>query len=109
MSVMHISEGEVRSLVDMRAATAAVREAFKQLAGGRAMNVPRVRSLGPHFVLHTLSATAEYLGLAGWKAYSTTKGGARFLVGLYSIDSGRLEALIDADYLGQLRTGAASA
>src|SRR5690606_17728163 len=45
----------------------------------------------------------------GWKNYSTTKAGAKFLVGLYQADSGELVALMEADRLGQLRTGAATA
>jgi ornithine cyclodeaminase/alanine dehydrogenase-like protein (mu-crystallin family) len=55
-----------------------------------------------------MSATAEYLGLAGWKQYTTTRHGARFWVGLHDLD-GDLLALIDANRLGQLRTGAATA
>ena len=55
-----------------------------------------------------MSAAADYLGLVGWKCYTTTPRGARFLIGLYTSQSGELLALIEADYLGQLRTGAAS-
>jgi ornithine cyclodeaminase/alanine dehydrogenase-like protein (mu-crystallin family) len=71
--------------------------------------VPRQRAKAPGIVLHTMSATAQYLGLVGWKCYTTTKQGARFLVGLYDVQSGELVALIEADRLGQLRTGAATA
>jgi ornithine cyclodeaminase/alanine dehydrogenase len=56
-----------------------------------------------------MSAAAQYLGLVGWKCYTTTKTGARFLIGLYSANSGELTALIEADRLGQLRTGAVTA
>jgi ornithine cyclodeaminase/alanine dehydrogenase-like protein (mu-crystallin family) len=59
-------------------------------------------------MLHTMSAAAEYLGAAAWKAYTTTREGARFHVGLYDAAAGELRAVIEADYLGQLRTGAAS-
>src|SRR5262249_54450353 len=58
--------------------------------------------------LHNMSAAAEYLGMVGWKAYTTTKDAAQFHVGLYSAATGELEAIIEANYLGQLRTGAAS-
>jgi ornithine cyclodeaminase/alanine dehydrogenase len=55
-----------------------------------------------------MSAAAEYLGVVGLKAYTTTKAGARFLVSLFDAVSGELLALLEADRLGQLRTGAAT-
>ncbi|NIP84447.1 MAG: ornithine cyclodeaminase family protein [Planctomycetales bacterium] len=55
-----------------------------------------------------MSAAADYLRRVGWKQYTTTRQGARFLVGLYQADTGALEAIIEADRLGQLRTGAAT-
>src|SRR4029079_4014155 len=48
------------------------------------------------------------LGVAGYKAYTTSKKGAQFHVALYDGKSGALLSLIQADYLGQMRTGAAS-
>lgn len=108
MPVLHLTEDNVASLVDMPVAIAAVERAFEQLATGQAVNVPRARARGPGLLLHTMSATAEYLGLAGYKAYTTTSSGARFHVAIYDLESGRMVALIAADRLGQLRTGAAS-
>src|SRR5207253_7084573 len=69
--------------LDMRMAIEVVEEAFRQLADRKAVNVPRVRAKAPGVVLHTMSAAAEYLGLVGWKAYATTRGGAQFHAGLY--------------------------
>ena len=42
------------------------------------------------------------------KQYTYVKGKLCFLVPLYSVSTGELVALIEADYMGQLRTGAAS-
>ncbi len=56
-----------------------------------------------------MSAAAPYLGVVGWKTYATTRAGAQFLVGIYDAASGRLEVLIEADRLGQLRTAATTA
>lgn len=55
-----------------------------------------------------MSAAAGYLGVVGWKNYTTTRSGAKFLVGLHEANSGELIALIEADRLGQFRTGAAT-
>ena len=109
MPALYLTENDVDELIDMETAVEVTGEAFRQLAEGRAVNIPRARAKGPHVVLHTMSAAAEYLGLVGWKAYTTTPQSARFHVAVYSAASGEMLALIEADYLGQLRTGAASA
>ena len=59
-------------------------------------------------MLHVLSGAAKTLGFMGYKAYTTSRKGAHFHVGLYDGKTGALLALIQADYLGQVRTGAAS-
>ncbi len=109
MTALYLTETDVRELLDMEIAIDVVEEAFRQLALGGAMNVPRARAKGTGIFLHTMSAVASYLGVAGWKAYTTTAQGAKFHVGLYSIQSGEMVALIEGNFLGQLRTGAASA
>lgn len=108
MSVLYLTEADVDRLLDVPTAVDVVETAFRQLATGGAVNVPRVRAQSRGIVLHTLIAAADYLGLVGWKCYTTTRGGARFLVGLYEQASGALVALIEGDRLGQLRTGAAT-
>src|SRR5436190_23529291 len=107
MSFIYLTEDHVAALLSMPLAIEVMEEAFRHLAAGEAMNVPRVRAQGKGIVLHSMSAAADYLGLVGWKCYTSTKQGARFLIGLYEA-SGELVALIEADRLGQLRTGAAS-
>ena len=109
MPTLYLSEADVTQLLDIHLAIDAVEDAFRNLAAGEAANVPRQRAQAPGIVLHSMSAAAPYLGLVGWKCYTTTKQGARFLVGLYDSESGALVALVEADRMGQLRTGAATA
>jgi ornithine cyclodeaminase/alanine dehydrogenase-like protein (mu-crystallin family) len=106
MGVLYLQETDVQRLLDMRLAIDAVEESFRRLANGDAANVPRTRAIAPQMVLHTMSAAAPYLGMSGWKSYSTTRQGARFLMGLYDQTTGALVALIEASTLGQMRTGA---
>lgn len=108
MGALYLTEEEVRELVDMETAIEVIEEAFRQLAHGRAFNVPRARAFAPGVTLHQMSAAAGYLGVVGWKAYTTTREGARFHVALYDAASGAMTALMEADFLGQLRTGAAT-
>jgi ornithine cyclodeaminase/alanine dehydrogenase-like protein (mu-crystallin family) len=95
-------------VIDMETSIAVIEKAFQALAEGTVDNVPRRRARSPGIMLHLMSAAAEYLGKVGWKAYTTTREGSRFHVGLYDAETGEMEALIEANYLGQLRTGAAS-
>ena len=56
-----------------------------------------------------MGAADESLGVAGAKVYSTFQGGnARFVVVLFDIRTGALQAVIEAGRLGELRTGAAT-
>ncbi|MCA9072389.1 MAG: ornithine cyclodeaminase family protein, partial [Planctomycetaceae bacterium] len=108
MMAIYLTEDDVREVMDMEISITVIEKAFQALADGTAQNVPRRRSRAPGIMLHSMSAAAEYLGRVGWKNYTTTATGARFLVGLYVAETGELEALLEANYLGQLRTGAAS-
>src|SRR4051794_33912969 len=107
-AVLLLSEEEVRQLLTMEMALQAVEEGLRKLALDEAVNVPRARSQTDHAMLHVMSAAAKTLGVMGYKSYATTRKGANFHVGLYDGKSGALLALIQADYLGQVRTGAAS-
>lgn len=105
-----ISEREVNELVSFGDAIKAVEDGFRLLGSGNAVNLPRRRAIVPGAVLHVLQgAVLGDYGVAGLKAYLTTRSGARFVVLLFSINTGELLAVIEADRLGQLRTGAASA
>jgi alanine dehydrogenase len=108
MPCLFLTEEEVARLLDMPTAITLVEEAFRQLAAGRAHNVPRVRAEGDGVVLHSMSAAADYVGVVGWKQYVTNRQGARFHAAIYDAASGEMLALMEADRLGQMRTGAAT-
>jgi ornithine cyclodeaminase/alanine dehydrogenase-like protein (mu-crystallin family) len=55
-----------------------------------------------------MSAALPSKGLMGFKAYTHSKAGARFWVCLFDAADGRPRAVIEADWLGRMRTGAAS-
>jgi ornithine cyclodeaminase/alanine dehydrogenase-like protein (mu-crystallin family) len=55
-----------------------------------------------------MSAVDHELRLAGLKSYLWVPRGTPFVVCLFDIDRGELAAVIEANKLGQLRTGAAS-
>jgi ornithine cyclodeaminase/alanine dehydrogenase-like protein (mu-crystallin family) len=108
MSVLMLTEDDVRRLLTMDMALEAVEQVLRKQALDEAQNIPRARAQTDHAMLHILAGAAKTLGIMGYKAYSTTRKGAVFHVGLYDGKTGALLALIQADYLGQVRTGAAS-
>jgi ornithine cyclodeaminase/alanine dehydrogenase-like protein (mu-crystallin family) len=108
MPVLLLTEDEVRQVLTMDMALDAVEQGLRKMALDEVQNVPRSRAQTDHAMLHVLSAAAKTLGVMGYKAYSTTRRGAHFHVALYDGKTGALLALIQADYLGQVRTGAAS-
>jgi ornithine cyclodeaminase/alanine dehydrogenase-like protein (mu-crystallin family) len=109
---LFLSEQDVANLLTMEETLAAVEAVFKLHATGEATNEPRRRSRAAGAALHVMSGAAANLGsfkgLLGLKSYTVTRRGARFHVILYDAESGELLALIEADKLGQMRTGAAS-
>ncbi|MFO1064138.1 MAG: hypothetical protein U0892_09770 [Pirellulales bacterium] len=114
MGVLWLKESDVDRLLTPADAVAAVEQMFQPQAAGRVQNVPRRRTAADGMMLHSMSASDARLKRAAWKQYSTTRRRARFLVGLYGIsridnEPGELLALISADRLGKLRTGAVCA
>lgn len=106
---LHISEAEVRSLLTMPTAIEAVEEVSRKQASGEVVVHPRRRfELPGGGFFHYMAAADFSNGYVAMKQYTYVKGKLRFLVPLYEMSTGDLIALIEADYMGQLRTGAAS-
>src|SRR5215510_5944076 len=103
-----LREKDVTELLDINMAIGAVEEVLRDHAEGQATNRPRYRVAMPASQLHVMAAGDRRLGVYGLKAYTASRKGARFLVLLYESNSGDLLAMIEADRLGQMRTGAAS-
>jgi ornithine cyclodeaminase/alanine dehydrogenase-like protein (mu-crystallin family) len=103
-----LSEDDVRRVLTMDLALEAVEEGLRKMALDEVHNVPRSRVQTDHVMLHVMSASAKTLGVVGYKAYVTSRKGTLFHVAIYDGKVGTLLALMQADYLGQMRTGAAS-
>jgi alanine dehydrogenase len=106
---LHINEDEVRSLLTMPMAVEAVEEISRKQASGEVVVHPRRRFefKGGKF-FHYMAAADHTDGFIAMKQYTYVNGKLQFLVPLYDMTTGGLLALIEADYMGQLRTGAAS-
>lgn len=105
---LFLSENDVKQVLTAEMALEAVESAHRDLALGLALDTPRQRSRLPQTVLHILQGALPAQGVIGYKAYTSNKSGNRFLVHLFDAASGQLKAVIEADFLGMMRTGAAS-
>ena len=113
-----ISEETARHLVSMDAAIAAVEDCFAAMARGQARNYPVVREIvGMADAVFGVKAGADTSArVLGLKAGGYWPGNAaRGLTNhqsatlLFDADTGRAAALVSANYLTGVRTGAASA
>ena len=98
-------KADVERLLDIELAIEVCEEAFRRMAAGEAENIPRPeRRPEAHSALHERGGGLP--GTGGWKCYTTTRTAARFHVGLVRRERRRWCVLVEADRLGQLRTGA---
>jgi alanine dehydrogenase len=106
---LYLREADVDELLSAADAVEAVEACFGRIARGVVENRPRYRLGLESGLMHVMSAADLELGVAGLKAYVGFPEGAKFVVALFAADRPELLALIEADRLGQRRTGAASA
>jgi alanine dehydrogenase len=105
---LYLSEQDVDGLLTPEDALEAVEGSFRRLAEGVVENVPRRRLRLDGGALAVMSASDLGLGIAGVKTYAAGRGGVSFVLVLFDAATDETIALIEADRLGQFRTGAAS-
>jgi alanine dehydrogenase len=106
---LYLREADVEQLLTPEDAVAAVEACFERVGRGVVENRPRFRLGLDQGLLHVTAAADLELGVGGLKTYAGFRDGVRFVVVLFAADRPELLALVEADRLGQLRTGAASA
>src|SRR5579864_3642744 len=104
-----LRESDVAEFLSMDEAIAAVEQSFRIVSKESGSNRPRQRVRVPNGQLHVLPGGSADLGAIGLKAYTGFRGQpTRFMVILYDADNGAPLCVVEADRLGQIRTGAAS-
>lgn len=105
---LYLSESNISALLDPRDAVEVIEACFRRMAAGEVEIAPRRRLRLREGALADMAASDLELGLAGGKLYAATPEGATFVVCLFDSETSALAAVIEADQLGCLRTGAAS-
>jgi ornithine cyclodeaminase/alanine dehydrogenase-like protein (mu-crystallin family) len=103
-----LKEADVRTLLTMPVALEVVEESLLLQGQGKLTLHPRRRVKTGNTLLHYMAAGDPVHEFIAMKIYTTAPGAARFVVPLFRSATGEMAALIEADALGQIRTGAAS-
>jgi ornithine cyclodeaminase/alanine dehydrogenase-like protein (mu-crystallin family) len=103
-----LSEDDVTSLVTPGEAVPVIEDCFRRMAAGQVELMPRRRFAVDGGYFAVMAAADRGLGVAGLKSYLLVEDRIEFVVCLFDLADGSLAALIAADKLGQVRTGAAS-
>ena len=104
-----VREKDVHDLLSMRDTVTVLEDAFHAQSQGLVKNQPRTRLTFANGVLTVLAAAAPTFDVVGFKTYTAFREGVRYIVMLFSAHNGELLAIIEADHLGAMRTGATSA
>jgi ornithine cyclodeaminase/alanine dehydrogenase-like protein (mu-crystallin family) len=105
---LYLTEEDVAGLLEPSDAVEAIEQCFRRIALGEVENAPRRRLRLRDGSLADMAAADRELRVAGGKLYAATSDGAAFAVCLFDTETPELAAVIEADHLGRLRTGAAS-
>lgn len=107
--MLWLSDADVERLLSVEDAIPVIETALAQQAAGNVANLPRAHDIAGEgaFLAHMQAALYEQ-GVFGFKSYSASGGVYRFFVALYSMQTGLPLALMQANSLGRIRTGAAS-
>lgn len=105
----YITERDVSEHFDMKTAIEAMKDAFEEYYSGNAGADPRQRTFSGSSVLSTMPAFMNKYHISGFKTYIATGKGARFVVLLFDTTTTDLTAIVEANRMGQIRTGALTA
>ena len=106
--IHYLSEKDVQQLLNMEILLETTERSLKDRALHQAIDIPRQRIYTPEGTQHMLQASSHAIGYTGFKYYYTRPTGKSFYVHLISIQTGKLEAIVEAIWLSMMRTGAAS-
>jgi len=102
-----LKESDVEKLLTMSKTIELVERVHREYSTGHAIDVPRERTRVPKAALQILQGAVPSANVLGYKAYTSSREGVRFLVYAFNAERGNLDAIVEANYLGMTRTGAA--
>jgi len=104
---LFLKESDVERLLTMARTIELVERVHREYSTGQAIDVPRERTRLPKAALHILQGAVPSANVLGYKAYTSSREGVRFLVYAFNAERGNLDVVVEANHLGMTRTGAA--
>ena len=107
---LYLKDTDIGMLLTTRELIDPLREVFVQMHKGKAFTAPRTTIEGREGALSLMGAVSEEWGLAAVKTFYSRGGNMSFMLTLFSTATPEPQplAVMEAQKLGQLRTGAAS-
>ena len=106
--IHYLTEQDVQQVLNMEILLESTERSLRDRALHQAIDIPRQRIYTPEGTQHVLQASSRAIGYTGFKYYYTRPTGKSFYVHLISIQTGKLEAIVEAIWMSMVRTGAAS-
>ncbi len=107
--MIFVGEKNVEENLKMDELIRSLEEIFIDYANGEAYSNARDRIKTEEFTLNTMPALIKRYGIAGLKTYISGNGEAKFVVIVFDLKNFEKIAVIEANRLGQMRTGAVTA
>ena len=102
-----ITEAEVTATMALPDAIAALERALAMEAEGAAANMPKTHLMvAANDAMHAIGASVAGAGICGTKTWVNVGGKSQTVLILFSLEDGRLRAVVEATALGQMRTAA---
>ena len=102
-----ITEAEVTATMALPDAIGALERALAMEAEGAAANMPKTHLMvAANDAMHAIGASVAGAGICGTKTWVNVGGKSQTVLILFSLEDGRLRAVVEATALGQMRTAA---
>ncbi len=102
-----ITEADVTAMMTLPDAIAALERVLAMEAAGAAANMPKTHLMvADNDAMHAIGASVAGSGLCGTKTWVNVGGKSQTVLVLFSLEDGRLRAVVEATALGQMRTAA---
>ena len=102
-----ITEADVTATISLPDAIGALERILAMEAGGGAANLPKTHLMvADNDAMHAIGASIAGAGICGTKTWVNVGGKSQTVLILFSLEDGRLRAVVEATALGQMRTAA---
>ena len=102
-----ITEADVTATIALPDAIGALERVLAMEADGAAANLPKTHLMvAANDAMHAIGASVGGTGICGTKTWVNVGGKSQTVLILFSLEDGRLRAVVEATALGQMRTAA---